>query len=555
MSSSILTIDPRLVVGDSVFKVMDSGVIVQPAELPADQPGPYSSSLIFTNILPPNSKRTAVSNPRIRYTVTVVAPAGDIVLPTKLGRDSAGAVENVNAVLRAFPLHSVATNLNLQLNSQVLTSQPRYMLSHAQRYIQKELIDLATCPAMADDVTYLQKQSNSVSVAVAAGGAAQTIVAPAQQVSHGPMCQYVDAEGKSRAAFLWTKVTAGGNDTYTITIEEPLLASPFPGLALEGKYLYNVNNMSINYSFSSFADMIYNQSGNAITSVAVSDARLEVTYITVGKDIDIPTAIHYPYNQYTVFTQSLGDLDTAATQTVNSQALKFSSLPKRIWMCVRPRIDARTSAATTTQANAADAALTLLGAGGQQDIGCLQVQIQNKTLFANATPKELYLESKLNGYRSGMVDFLQGSGSYICISPRNMGFDPSTDLVVGESGQLSFQAQLRVSFYNYALQFAGNLPANVSCELVTVIEQAGTIVLAEDATSMMSLGPISEAEVKAMFAKGGVPADHPMLESGAGLFGDAKHLLMRGLHAGVKHGLKALASERGQSVLKSLAGL
>jgi len=550
MSQPILTVDRRLVVGDSAFKIVDSGLLVQPSEIQADQAGPYTSSLIFSNILPPNSQRTCLSTPRIRYTVTATAPENTIVLPSAMAQKATGAVENVNCVLRAFPLHSVTTNLNLQLNSQVLTSQPRYMLSHLQRYISKEAKKRATFPAMADDLTYLQAEVNTTTTPAVG---AQLVV---QQVSHSPMAQYCSAEGSSRASYLWSKSNAGGVDTFTITVEEPLMASPFAGLDIEGKYLYNVNNMSINYSFSDFSDMFYNQSGNAFTAIRVSDARLEIVYVTVGREIEIPAQVHYDYSQYTVFTQSLGALATAGVQTVNSQALKFSSLPKRIFMAVRPRIDLRTQTASATNANCADACLSLLGSDGTQSIGVLQVQIQNKTLFANATPKELYIESVINGYDSTMADFLAGSGSFIAISPRNMGYDPATDLVVGESGQISFQAQLRVSFYNYALQFAGGLPANVDCELVTIIEQAGEVVLAENATTMMSLGPISEAEVKAAFASQPIPEDAiPEHMHGGGVWGHVGHLLMKGLKHGVKHGAKALASEGGQSVLKKLAGL
>jgi hypothetical protein len=549
----VLVTDSRLVVGDAAFRITDSGLIVQPTEIPADQSGPYTSNLIFSNILPPNTQRTAVSTPRIRYTITATALAGQIVLPTQLSQLSAGTVENVNCVLRAFPLTSVTTNANLQLNSQVLTSQPRYQLSHLQRYIKKEAKRYATFPAMSDDLTYLQKQSNSVSVTVANAPLPQTVTGTAQQVSASPLCQYVDSEGRSRASYVFQKVTAGGDDTYTITIEEPVMLSPFAGLDIKGKYLYNVNNMSINYSFGSFADMFYNQSGNAFSSITVSDARLEVVYITVGREITIPPAVTYDYNQYTVFTQSLGSLSTASTQIAQSQALKFSSLPKRIFLAVRPKIDNRTSAASVTQANAADACLSLLGVNGEQDVGVLQVNIQNKTLFANATPKELYLESCINGYDSSMTDFLMGSGSYLCISPRNMGFDPSVDLVVGESGQISFQAQMRVSFFNYAKTLGANLPANVDCEMVVIIEQAGAVTLAENATTMMSLGPVSDAQVKAIFAAGSAIPEGALPEdvAGGGLFGDIKSVL----HKGLKLGAAALATEGGRSVLKKLAGM
>jgi len=577
----IALLDPRVKVGEAVFKVVTSGLTVQPTQIPADQQGAlsaggYTNTILFNSVIIPNSQQTCVSrSPRIKYTVQVSTQAvaycnsqnePAVILPTKLNSFNNsnntyanGTANNsaVNCCFRARPLMSVCQAGNITINSAVTATQPRYLLTAMQRYLPVELTKHQKAPLMNDNLGLLAIEKSWIG-----GTAAGSVAFNISPNSGGPLNSYANSCGLSRASLVASSVVygtanAGQVDVYTFHFEEDLYPiSPFSPGYLDANFLYNVFNLSINLNFASFQDMLYDGSGVALATsgltVRVADAQLETTFITIDPNlVKIPPVCIYDYSLPTLYVRSADNVATNSYGTVQSDSLRLNSCPKRIWCFVQPNINNRVSQATLTGAPATDSALSLaqVSATGFDDtsLGAVQITYGTQTFLVGATIKELYDISARNGYNSTYEDFLLGSGSILCFDPmKDFGFNAGTDVAQGENGTVTFRIQMNVSWANYlnAGMYATPVAA-IPIQMVVIAEYAGQLALSNNQQGLFSLGVIGPRDVNEMFSKPLPSVDmlpEGLKSEGAGY---GKHIVnhMKGSSSGAKSSKSVLSKK------------
>jgi hypothetical protein len=544
--------DSRINTGAEVFKIPVSGRQVQYVQVPFDnQPANgYGSTIQISSLNIPNSDNTCVSRiMKVAYQVIVTMPtttADLLKFPTKLVDVDAN---EPTCVLRQFPLNSVCEVINLGLNSNITTTQPRYFLSMLSRYMDANLVKKLQCPTMPDyNVNNTTEDSASVS---------SPFAYYAKCVKDGLL---------SRASHLCTTASAGGTTTVTWIVSEPILASPL-SVNDEQEFFYNLNTLSVNLNIADYKDMLLiNEDLTQVQydgiSVVVKAAQLEISYITVDQNVvKIPAQVNYDYVSYQpnplINTENV--LIGSDIQ-IQSQSLQFNALPSRIFACVRKQVQFRKpslSIAGVLQAND-DVALSLLPISGDwRQQGRLQVNIGTKgTAFNNMDTMQIYEMSKRNGYNSSFYDFALGSGSWIAFSPtKDIGLDPTTDTVVGEDGKINFQMSIRVSPANIvgsssnALQWLANFSANY--ELYIMPEYAGVCSIQHRGMTQYLLGDVTPADVTSALKVAPIPENTlPQHLQGSGLFnGKLGHLVKKGLSKVAEH----LASEEGQKMVGKFA--
>jgi hypothetical protein len=544
--------DSRINTGAEVFKIPVSGRQVQYLQVPFDnQPqNGYGSTIQISSLNIPNSDNTCVSRiMKVAYRVTVQVPTAIVAAlnpPTKL----IDVVANEpGIVLRQYPLNSVCEVINLGLNSNITTTQPRYFLSMLSRYMDANLVKKLQCPAMPDYNT------NSTSASAV----------PLASVS-SPFSFYGNCvkDGLlSRASHLCSVgADVGGTTTITWNVSEPLLASPL-SINDEQEFFYNLNTLSVNLNIANYNDMILiNKDITALQlsaiKVTVFDAQLELAYITVDQNVvKIPAQVNYDYCSYQPNPYARTQASTTTTElTIQSQSLQFNALPSRIFCCVRKQLqyrDPALSVAGTLQAND-DVALSILPISGDwKQQGRLQVNIGTKgTAFTNMDSMQIYEMCKRNGYNSSFYDFALGSGSWIAFSPtKDIGLDPTTDTVVGEDGKVNFQMQIVVSPANIvasssaAAEWLASFSANY--ELYIMPEYAGVCSIQHRGMTQYLLGDVTPADVTSALKVAPIPENSlPQHLQGSGLFnGKLGNLVKKGLGKVAEH----LASEEGQKLI------
>lgn len=544
--------DSRINTGAEVFKIPVSGRQVQYLQVPFDnQPqNGYGSTIQISSLNIPNSDNTCVSRiMKVAYKVVVQVPTAIVASlnpPTKL----IDVVANEPGIsLRQFPLNSVCEVINLGLNSNITTTQPRYFLSMLSRYMDANLVKKLQCPAMPDYNT-----NNTSASAVPLASVSSPFSFYGNCVKDGLL---------SRASHLCrVGGDVSGMTALTWNVSEPMLASPL-SINDEQEFFYNLNTLSVNLNIANYNDMLLINKDitqaqlNAIT-VTVFDAQLELAYITVDQNVvKIPAQVNYDYCSYQPNPYARTDVATTTTElTIQSQSLQFNALPSRIFACVRKQLQYRTpalSVAGVLQAND-DVALSILPISGNwKQQGRLQVNVGTKgTAFTNMDSMQIYEMCKRNGYNSSFYDFALGSGSWIAFSPtKDIGLDPTTDTVVGEDGKVNFQMQIVVSPANIvgacsnATQWLANFSSQY--ELYIMPEYAGVCSIQHRGMTQYLLGDVTPADVTSALKVAPIPENSlPQHLQGSGLFnGKLGNLVKKGLGKVAEH----LASEEGQKLI------
>ena len=511
MSSAVdlqLVLDNRInVSADATKMVTISGVQNNFFELNPDGTG-YSSNIIFQNVITPSLSNTLVSrNMRLRYTVQAVATANPPVL-NPAGALGAGGAQ---CVLRCYPLQSVCQNISLVLNGATTTLNSQQVISALQRTIDPvyRKRQATEQPSMPD---------NTACLGADALGTALT--------SNQVMSSYYNSDGTTRASFF---PTYWDNASHTVQweVSENIMVSPLT-IFDEENFLANINTLSLNFSFSNLNDMFVFSGAQAVPAgftTTIVNPHLELTYIQVANDIvSIPRMVSYPYSNVVYFSKSMTPLaHTNVAQnfpTVQSDTLRFQSMPSLIYIFMRPAISSRTSAiGTGSQADAFFALGNQLvtTAGGQIQPN-VSISCGNRTgLLTSASAKTLYRMSVRNGYKGTYADWQYGSGSLLILDPvQDLGINlQGGDILPGESGSVNFQFTGAFTSANFASATAavgGADIAGLPVELMIVPVYSGIVSLTPD-NCVFNIGELSEAEVNALLRT--APKDGTMISSEA----------------------------------------
>ena len=172
MAEPRLVLDNRVNVSDAFDQLINySGVNVNVFEIKPDGNSPYSSQILYNNIVVPNIQSTLVSrNMRHRYTVQVQYDTAVLPKPNFAGVDdtlAAGAIpitlnptnlQPVDTVLRSpFPLQSICTSTSLTINSGTTNLASRQVLDPICRRLDEKYLQyqMTECPTMLDNQSVL----------------------------------------------------------------------------------------------------------------------------------------------------------------------------------------------------------------------------------------------------------------------------------------------------------------------------------------------------------------------------------------------------------------
>lgn len=519
-----LALDNRINVSSEATKLVRiSGVQNNFFEINPEGQG-FTSSIIFQNVITPSLSNTLVSrNMRLRYVVTASATATPPVLPPYAEIGAGGAV----CALRAHPLQSICENIQMTLNGATTTIPSRYVISATQRTLPADWVrkEATEAPVMSD---------NSACLAVDDAGALQ---------SQQPLSSYYNSDGTTRVSFLPVAFDDAGH-TVSYEVSESLMISPLT-IRSEENFLANINTLSFQLNFSQLNDMFCFGQSVAVPAgfqVAISNPRLELTYIQVAQDVvQIPRLVSYPYENLVYFTKQFGTLAHTAGGAANlasfqvqSDTIRLQSMPSLIYVFARPQITGRTSA--VAQRSQADAFLSLGAPGAGGFMPTVSVNIGNRTgLLTSASAKTLYRMSVRNGYKATYNDWQWGSGSLLVIDPvEDLGINlQAGDILPGESGSVNFQISATYSNANYLASFGQAGGADITglpLELVIVPVYSGVVSITPD-NCVFNIGELSEAEVNALLRT--APKDGTMVSSeqikptieGGALFSKHKSIL------------------------------
>jgi len=173
-----LILDNRVNVSDSFDQLINySGVNVNVFEINPDGASPYTSQVLYNNIVVPNISSTLVSrNIRHRYDCTISFDRTNANKPIFAGVNdgylqgaggtsvaptisySSSSVQPVDTVLRApFPLQSICDSVSLTINSGTNTLNSRQILDPISRKLDKKYLmyQQSECPTQLDNLVKL----------------------------------------------------------------------------------------------------------------------------------------------------------------------------------------------------------------------------------------------------------------------------------------------------------------------------------------------------------------------------------------------------------------
>ena len=237
---------------------------------------------------------------------------------------------NKQFALRAFPLNSIMSNLQVVIDNQSYSCQSSEVIVPLQRYMKRKHIDKSTCSYPDLYQTY-----------------ATIANLPIDGMASDPLGNILDTANDSntpRGAY-WTDLKRNVDTRhydYYATIHEQLMTPPFQFDAREGELgLTGFNSMEI-------IAQLYSDTPYRILSSRIVDARftsmtfawttvptLDITYYQ--KDNWIPRPITYYTPQYLITKKTItATVEANATYPdLSSDSIQFSVIPSAIYIFVR----------------------------------------------------------------------------------------------------------------------------------------------------------------------------------------------------------------------------
>lgn len=524
-------------------------------------------SILFSNLSIPSLANACLSrNMRISYRVQITAPTGTLHLynpnqtlvasttPPAVGGAVAGAPLGA---LRPFPLSTCTDTLIVTINNVPTSVSLRQQISGLLQTIPKDYLEkqATECPSQLDNASVLATDQIFVT---------DTTVMPA---SSQPLSTCINSpKAVSRASFAPISVVingAGALDTFVFHVEEPVFCSPL-SLYDDQTFIGNVNNLSVQYFYSSLTDMlVYGSYAGSVVevpdvtvSLVESQARLAYSIISLDtRVVAVPRVLSYPYAgpQFfpTALTAFANPVSSGAVQTtgqVTSQSLRLSFMPSLIY--IYGQMPPSTRASLPAQGYSVPDFYYDIGTanGGTDQTNIISIQLNNRQgLGAGMSKKDLYRTAVQRGYGSSFNDWL--ASPIIILSPTlDLGIDVgSSDVYPNQSANVTLSIQCTFNNSNViarTAQVAPNTPnwltnGTIQFQIVTI--QDGIFQISPD-SCQIDCGALSSSEVKSGLEdassgdaeKAFVPASVEKMGLGGALtmFGAPRSMV-----AGVAHGL------------------
>jgi hypothetical protein len=425
------------------------------------------------------------------------------------------------------PLQSSSTAIELRINGSSTSISPNDYIQLYSHMASKDDLNMFSTvyPHQKDNMTIYKLAEDDVN----------NFRAPYKTFN-------VNTDLQSRASSVWTFVgTAGGVDSYTVSVIEDLYLSPMVWGELANKCagLANINNLTLNIRISDLRRAVRCQCSNNygynagetqdITAIAVNfgptggkNAELELQYITpdpvLAAKMPSVLAMDYDYIQSFISNPSAGTIG-AATQ-VTLQSVRLPSIPKRIYVYAKPK---KSVVQAPPYINTVPDFFL--------PINELQITFNNRiNLLANDIPQTLYNKSVANGLKDSFYEWQYGCGSIMIIDvAKDLGLE--ADECVGQSNKYS-TLQIRVTVSNSNLAFQGVVAGPAGSNLLDVagydfyilVESPGKAFITPSDCQFVLTGP-SSAEVLALTSTMDKVVDHSDLDGkqvGGGAFGIGK---------------------------------
>lgn len=523
-------------------------------------------SILFSNLALPSLANSCISrNMRVSYRVAVSAPAGTLNLynPNETLVASTTPVVGAGAVagatlgaLRPFPLSTCTDTLIVTINNVPTSVSLRQQLSGLLQTIPKDYLEkqATECPSQLDNASVLATDQifiTDASVMPASSQPLSTCLNSPKAVSRGSFAPI-------------SVVTVAGRDIFTFHVEEPVFCSPL-SLYDDQTFLGNVNNLSVQYFYSSLTDMLVfgSYAGSVVNypagiSVDLVDNQARLAYTIVSLDtrvVAVPRVLSYPYAgpQFfpTALTSFVGNVSATLQTTgqVTSQSLRLSFMPSLIYVYCQMPPSVRASSALATQPSIADFYYDIgTPNGGTDQTNIISIQLNNRQgLGAGMSKKDLYRTAVQRGYGSSFNDWL--ASPIIILSPTlDLGIDVgSSDVYPNQSANVTLSIQCTFNNSNVIARTAQVAPATpnwlingaIQFQIVTI--QDGIFSISPD-SCQIDCGALSSSEVKSGLEdassgdaeKAFVPASVEKMGLGGALtmFGAPRSMV-----AGVAHGL------------------
>lgn len=529
-------------------------------------------SILFSNLALPSLANSCISrNMRISYRVAVSAPTGTLHMynpnQTLAGLIDPPVVTGAVAgaplgALRPFPLSTCTDTLIVTINNVPTSVSLRQQISGLLQTIPKDYLEkqATECPSQLDNASVLATDQIFVS---------DTTIMPA---SSQPLSTCLNSpKAVSRASFAPISVVlnvappaGGGNiDIFTFHVEEPVFCSPLT-LYDDQTFLGNVNNLSVQYFYSSLTDMLvygsYLGSVCEVPAVTValveSQARLAYTIVSLDtRVVAVPRVLSYPYAgpQFfpTALTSFASPVSSGVVQTtgqVTSQSLRLSFMPSLIY--IYGQMPPSTRSALPAQGYSVPDFYYDIGTpnGGTDQTNIISIQLNNRQgLGAGMSKKDLYRTAVQRGYGSSFNDWL--ASPIIILSPTlDLGIDVgSSDVYPNQSANVTLSIQCTFNNSNVIARTAQVAPnslnwlTNGTLQFQIVTIQDGIFQISPDSVSI-DCGALSSSEVKSGLedASSG-DAEKAFVPSSVEKMGLGGALTMfgapRSMVAGVAHGL------------------
>lgn len=293
-----------------------------------------------------------------------------------------------------------------------------------------------------------------------------------------------------RGAFPMT-VTQSTNTSsvVTATLTEIIYLSPLTfGHKNKGGFR-GVKTMEVIFTLSSDLNRIWSHSSSGYTIntpvVTFGQPQLEFKYITPDA-LDPPRDIYvYPYHIVTPYlTGNLSVVNSNATLSITSQAVKLMTIPRRLYIYVKRQKSDETHLTTNTYFA----------------IESVNITWKNKTgLLASASKRQLYEISVENGCNMNWTQWSGGPiatggdtityygtvGSILCLE---VGKDIPLDVdeAAGMNGEFNFQVNVLCKNVNQTV--------NITPELTIIAIASGTFTITRG-TAMQEIGLLSKKDV------------------------------------------------------------
>lgn len=416
----VRALDPRLAISQSHdFIAKEGGANIQCQSYTADT---ATSSLLRWSVQTPGHaygmdrhvyvEMSATINFAVTNTTGATIAASTFTIP------DGGAFG-----LRQWPLASITDTANITFNS-LQTSQQRAKIFHAMMHYGLD---------PEDRQSFLSATPHKPDISSDISGGAGT--------SRSPFSSYYTSgyeDGRCISRYVSAATAGGGGGGLVATVQvpqvlagatitailsvtwwEPLWTAPLTWGKRREQAIFNLNNFTVSLSIDDFNGIVEGSStipvNGLATGLTVAYAgavpndrtlcKLHMQFITPPLTMPTPRRCLYPYYECRDYlmetTLSVASRGTAVTNYFNNVTL--TSLPKRLYFFVRPKRQITPTVRmvqTDTYDTITKITMTLANEAGR---------------FSTYDIYDLYNVSRDNGLKDSFVDFVQTTGSVVCL--------------------------------------------------------------------------------------------------------------------------------------------